>query len=63
MNPKDHANAYVGLSTGTVTAFLLYELNKRCGVSLDGQETAFVSVAVSAIFLFAGRKLGKRSSS
>lgn len=60
MNPRDHANAYVGFSTGSATAFLLYELHKRCGISLDAQETSFLSVSVAAAFLFAGRLLGGR---
>lgn len=58
MNPKDHPNAYASGLAGTVTAFLLYEANKRLGVELDSQEASFLSVAVAALVLFAGRKLG-----
>jgi len=61
MNPKSHPNAYAAGLSGTVTAFLLYELNKRLGVSLDSQEASYISVLVAAAVLFAGRKLGKSS--
>ena len=60
MNPKDHPNAYAGGLSGAAAAILLHELDRRLGVKLDAQEASFVSVAVAAAFLFAGRQLSRR---
>lgn len=57
MNPKDHPNAFVSLSSGSVASFIVYEANKR-GLNIDVQEAGMIVGAVVTIFLFAGRKLG-----
>ena len=61
MNPKDHPNGYVGLSTGLIAAFLLTELHDRLGVNLSVDEQKVAQAVLVAAFLFAGRWLGKRA--
>jgi len=62
MNPKDHPNAFVGLSSGTVAAFLVAEAKRRLGWDLSLDEASMIVAGVISAALFAGRKLsGKKA--
>jgi hypothetical protein len=58
-SPASHPNTYVGFSTGTAAALLIYEAHTRFGVDLTELEAgALVSAVVSLALL-----VGKRRSS
>jgi hypothetical protein len=62
VNPRDHPNAYVGLSAGVVTAFLVSESKRRLGFDLTVEEASFIVSGVISGFLFAGHRLGRKKS-
>jgi hypothetical protein len=58
-SPKEHPNAFITLSSGGLTSFLVAEAKSRFGVDLTPEEAGYIVIGVpSAILLLAGKVRG-----
>lgn len=55
-SPKKHPNAFAGLSSATVSAFIVYECNTRFGLNISELEAGFIVAAITSLYLFFGPK-------
>jgi hypothetical protein len=50
-------NAFMGLSTATLTALLIYEADHRFGIDLTEVEATFLVGIVTSVVLFIGKRI------
>ena len=55
-SPVSQPNAFAGLSSGTVAALIVYELDERLGVTISVFEAGFIVAFVTTIYLALGKK-------
>lgn len=55
-SPTQHPNAYAGISVGSVTSLLMYELKYRLGIDLTIEEAGMIVSGTIAVFLYFGKR-------
>lgn len=53
-SPREHPNAFAGLSVGSVTSLLVYEAKTRLGVDLTVEEAGIIVSTIIGAYLFFG---------
>ena len=58
-SPREHPNAYAGLTAGSITSLLVAEAKVRLGVDLTIEEAGMIVSIIIALYLFLGKKVNQ----
>jgi hypothetical protein len=56
-SPREHPNAYAGITVGSITSLLVSEAKVRLGVDLTIEEAGMIVSAIIATYLYLGKKV------
>lgn len=57
LSPRDHPNAAAALGSGSVAAFIIYEIQNRAGFELYGPEQTMIVALVAFLYLVLGGRV------